>query len=117
MKAIDKLSALGEGMTERGELASREQLTRFLDQLTHDLNNPLGTFGLELFTLGSVGDRLAQALASGDMGEVDRQVKTLQAVCANLAGASQAATSLLAAIDAQSAAWSCAGAAAAQAKR
>lgn len=106
MKAITALEDLGQGMEGRSEQASMELLTRFLDQLTHDLNNPLGTFGLELFTLGTVIDQLAKALASSDMAEVARQAETLQAVCSNLEQASQTAAKLLEAVDAQSAAWS-----------
>lgn len=106
MRALDELGALGEGMSERGELASLEQLAAFLDQLTHDLNNPLGTFGLELFTLGAVRDRLTEALASSDLAEAARQARTLRAVFANLEGASQTAARLLKAIDARSGAWS-----------
>jgi K+-sensing histidine kinase KdpD len=104
-RSIEKLTALGEGMMTRGEQASMELLTGFLDQLTHDLNNPLGTFGLELFSLGTVGERLTRALASSDLAEVAKQIKTLEAVCANLVGASQTAARLLEAVDAQSTAW------------
>jgi DNA-binding NarL/FixJ family response regulator len=99
MKAIAELEALRRGMAARGEQASLEALRRFLEQLTHDLNNPLGTFGLELFTARDLCDRMAGALDAGDTTEMARQIETLGAVCANLEGAGETARRLLEAID------------------
>lgn len=104
MKAIEQLERLGQGLQARQEQASLGQLTRFLDQLTHDLNNPLGTFSLELFSLELIIGKLAAAHSAGDLQALAREVQTLSALCQNLQGAFQAAQGLLEAIDARSAA-------------
>jgi hypothetical protein len=98
MKTIKQLEQLCDGMVARGERDALETLARFLDQLAHDLNNPLATFGLELFSLGAVADRLPEAIATNDLGAVAGNAKTLCAIRDNLEAAHRCARDLLEAV-------------------
>jgi hypothetical protein len=101
MDAIKQLEQLREGMAGRGEKDSLHALARFLDQLSHDLSLPVGTFGFEIFTLEEIADRLPEAIAKNDLASVAGQAKRLGAICTRLDGAHRTAALLLQAVDAQ----------------
>lgn len=74
------VSALKADLTDQ----RRQELSAFLRQTCHDINNPLGTMGLEMFSLdeilGAVVDALgseAVRTAATDLAELETIVKNL----------------------------------------
>ena len=94
IKSIGLLQALGQRLDLAHDAALRQVLVDLVHQLVHDLNNPLGTFGLELYSLEVVEQRL-RALGTVECAQ---QLETLGSIRANLQGALDGATQRLAAI-------------------
>lgn len=56
---IDRLHHTVEDVGDALGTAGRRSAAQLLTQVVHDLNNPIGTITLELYTLGAVLDDLA----------------------------------------------------------
>ena len=62
----------------------REELSALLRQSCHDLNNPLGTMGLELFSLEETLEVVSASLAPHVRGAVATELGELSTILKNL---------------------------------
>jgi len=104
MKSVDMLQGLpGElGLVDPAAVSS---LRRFLRQVVHDLNNPMGTLGIELYSMGLATERLQAAVQAGDVEGIRELAETFREMQQNVAGAQQKACKILAAMEEGSASW------------
>ena len=62
----------------------RAALSHFLRQNCHDLNNPLGTMGLELFSLREILEAVVQAIGPDAVGAAAADLAELHTIVENL---------------------------------
>lgn len=105
MNSIDRLPDLARRLGLEGDPAALGQLAQFLRQVVHDLNNPMGTLGLEFYSLGLLARELEAVAEAGDAARMRQQATVLAEIQQNLQGAWQTAATILEAMDHQSARW------------
>jgi hypothetical protein len=76
-----------------------EEVIRFLRQLKHDLNNPIGTLGLEIFSVESAVGEMRSALERGDLAALAAQLEVLGSIGDNLNEVFQNALDLMDLLD------------------
>ena len=105
MKAVDLLPLLPGQMRLEGDHAALEELGRFLRRLVHDLNNPMGTFGIEFFSIGMVAQQLQAAADAGDLAKVGALAGGLAEIQQNLQAAHGTASGILDTVEQQATTW------------
>lgn len=92
-------------MKLEGAHAPLKERGRFIHQIVHDLNNPLGTFGIEFFSIGLVAQRLQAVADAGDMAEVRALAGELVEIQENLQAAHGTASGILEVMEQRAATW------------
>lgn len=102
MKTVDRLPELAARLGLADDAAARRELGEFLHQVVHDLNNPMGTFSIEFYSLGLMAQQLQGAIAAGDLERAQAAATALAEIQDNLQGAQATAMAILEALDAHS---------------
>ncbi len=106
MKTIERLPDLSNRLGLAEDPAALKELGEFLHQVVHDLNNPLGTFGMEFYSLGLMAQQLEAAASAGDLEQVRETAAELAEIQQNLVAAHGNAVAILEAMDSCSASLS-----------
>jgi hypothetical protein len=99
------LDALDEQIQGGRKVEARQGLVRLVKQLVHDMRTPLGTFGLELYSLRATLEGLRSALKGGDLSVSLSKLEVLSDICDNLEGAHETAGRILGPIEQRVEAW------------
>lgn len=103
MKTVDRLPELTARLGLADDPAAQKQLGEFLHQVVHDLNNPMGTFGLEFYSLGYQVQQLRSAASARDTEQLEQATAALAEIQENLQSAHQNAAAILEAMEQYSA--------------
>ena len=106
MKAVEMLPQLPQRLGITDDPAACQALGQFVHQVVHDLNNPLGTLGIELYSLEMITQQVQIAMQSGDHEGVEAHSQTLVEVLQNLKSVQQRAGEILNTMEQRSASWS-----------
>ena len=106
MKLVDRTMSLPDDLGIRDNPEAMEALCAYLQRLIHDLNNPLATLGLELFTIRHLVELTIACASRGDFESVATQMRKLMSVYENLEQAHSRASELTGTLDAVLRNWS-----------
>ena len=102
MKTVERLPDLAARLGLADDPAALEQLGDFLHQVVHDLGNPMGTFGMEFYSLGLTARRLQREAHEQDLSGVEASATVVAEIQENLVAAHQNAVTILHALDSYS---------------
>ena len=101
-KLGDQLSTLARRLGIEENSDARAELSSFLDQLIHDLNNPLSTYALEFHSIGAIAKTLMTAAESNDMKRVAAEAEVLADIHDNIERARERSGSIVAELESAS---------------
>ena len=83
-KLGDQLGALESSRGRRERAEARESMCDFLDQLIHDLNNPLSTYALEFHSIRVLIEALQAATDAKDFDKLRSETEVLVDILDNV---------------------------------
>ena len=87
MQTTERFSSLIANRDINSGVEQQDLLDNFIRGLVHDLNNPLGVFGMEVFMIRRTVDTLLDNVLASDLRGVTTQAQRLDDICDNLEGA------------------------------
>lgn len=81
-----------KGLVEQVRTEARPEVARVLRQLVHDLNTPISTLTMEVFSARMLLDKLRPATRAGVKPESAQALSDLEDICSNLKHASSSLT-------------------------